>query len=97
MLEYDNKVYINNPKTGVLIFDIYGTYYKTVPVKDLNYFQPLGDRIYYQKDSCISSYNIKTTEEITYQLPTKNFSSFCLHRGILFVQQEDKIYIYSEQ
>ncbi len=30
LLEYDNKVYLNNPSTGILIFDIYGTYYKTI-------------------------------------------------------------------
>ena len=37
LLEYNNKIYINNPSTGILIFDIYGTYYKTIPVKNLQF------------------------------------------------------------
>ncbi len=32
LLEYNNKVYLNDTTNGILVFDMYGTYLKTIPV-----------------------------------------------------------------
>lgn len=104
IVEYDNKIYINNPSTGILIFDIYGTYYKTIPIKNVKHFQPVsGDLLYYmlyeEKEKTIInlnllSYNIKTTEEIEFSRPATLFYSFRMGTETLVVQTEEGISVY---
>lgn len=95
MLEYDNKLYINNPQTGILIFDIYGTYYKTIPLKNILHFQPVGDWVYYQYEGKIKAYNTKTTEEKEFNIPQTEFSNFRIEMNCLFLQTTDKILVYT--
>jgi len=97
MIEYDNKVFLNNPSTGILIFDIYGTYYKTIPLKQVKSFQPLGDYIYYKSEEKIKAYNIKTTEEKEFSLPLTDFDSFSLQIGVLVLGKKGQIAIFSEE
>ncbi len=34
MMEYDSKLYLNDPVHGILVFDLFGTYVKTIPMKE---------------------------------------------------------------
>ncbi|HKK39972.1 MAG TPA: hypothetical protein VJ949_11185, partial [Cryomorphaceae bacterium] len=38
MVEFTNRIYLNNPESGILVFDIFGTYIKTIPIKGLERF-----------------------------------------------------------
>lgn len=93
--EHDNKVYINNPATGILIFDIYGTYYKTVPVKNAKEFQVIGDQIYYMTENKIKAYNIKTTEESEFNAPVNDFLGFRIEVETLFLRTANGISVYA--
>jgi hypothetical protein len=97
LLEYDNKVYLSNPETGILIFDVYGTYYKTVPVKNVQFFQPIGDLVYYKLSNEVKAYNIKTTEDVKFELPLAEFNSFRVEMDVLVLQTADAIVVYSAQ
>lgn len=97
LLEYDNRVYLNNPKTGIMIFDIYGTYYKTIPVKNSTQFQPIGDWVYYQVNKKVKAYNIKTTEEKEFEMPVQDFKNFRLEMDILMLQTAKSIVLYSDK
>ncbi len=97
LMEYDNKVYLNNPSTGILIFDIYGTYYKTMPIKNVKYFQPIGNLVYFISDNKVKAYNSKTTEEIQFEMPSNEFQNFRLEMGVLILQDVKTISIYSAQ
>lgn len=39
LVEYNNQVYLNDPKSGILVFDNFGTYIKTIPIFGLTNFQ----------------------------------------------------------
>jgi len=95
LIEYDNKLYLNNPQTGILVFDIYGTYYKTIPLKNIEHFQPVNDWVYYQSGHKIMAYNIKTTEEKEFNIPAVAFTNFRVEMGYLFLQTPDKILVYT--
>ncbi|MGQ0828953.1 MAG: hypothetical protein ACT4ON_11240 [Bacteroidota bacterium] len=97
LLEYDNKVYLNNPSSGILIFDIYGTYYKTIPAKNVKKFQPITDWVYFISDSKVKAYNTKTTEEKQFEMPLQDFKDFRLEMGILMLQTEKSIVLYSSE
>jgi hypothetical protein len=97
LLEYDNRVYINNPGSGILIFDIYGTYHKTIPVKNAKEFQVIGDWVYFWRENKIKAYNIKTTEETEFNIPSSEFSGFRLEVESLFLQTPKGISVYAAE
>jgi hypothetical protein len=57
--ENSGYVYMSDTKNGILVFDIYGTYYKTISLFNIRSFQVAEQQIFYYKDSVISSYNTK--------------------------------------
>ena len=59
MLEHNGYIYLNNPAEGILAFDIYGTYYKTIPIKGLTRFQVKDNSMFYFTDGTLKLYNIK--------------------------------------
>jgi len=97
LLEYDNKVFLNNPSTGISIFDIYGTYYKTISIPNIQHFQPIGEWVYFMTaDNKIEAYHIKTSDIKQFNIPSENFINLRLETDILFLQNKDSILLYNE-
>ena len=96
-MEYNNRIYLNNPSSGILIFDIYGTYYKTFFEKNIKHFQAIGDMIYYISDKKVLSYNLKTTETLQFETPEIEFQNFRLEMDVLILQGSKSISIYRIQ
>lgn len=69
LIERDNFLYMNDPAIGILIFDKYGTYFKTIPILGLKSFQVFEKRIIYFKGDKISIYDTKLNEESYTDLP----------------------------
>ncbi|MDF2438200.1 MAG: hypothetical protein K0Q95_2576 [Bacteroidota bacterium] len=95
LFEKDNMVYLNNPSSGILMFDIYGTYFKTIPVKGASQFQVIGDQVYFMKDNKLRAYNIKTTDESEFSAPLNNFLGFRLEMETLYLQTAEGISIFA--
>src|SRR5210317_1066783 len=75
MLERDNFLYLNDPYIGILIFDKYGSYYKTIPVKGLSSFQVFDNRIIYFINNEISIYDVKLNELSSTSVPMNDARS----------------------
>jgi len=69
IVEKDNFVYLNDPNIGIMIFDKYGTYYKTIPMMNLQYFQVEGNNIISSTNANLRIYDLKTLEESVSSLP----------------------------
>lgn len=95
LIENDNTIYLQNPATGILIFDRYGTYYKTILDNTVEQFQPKGDWIYYLAEGKIKSYNIKTTEEKQFDTPTLTIKNFRFEMNVLMIQTDESIFLYA--
>jgi len=69
ILEKDNFLFINNPEEGILIFDIYGTYYKLIPITGLNYFNVNSTTISYFKNNTFYKFDFLKllSDEITFE------------------------------
>jgi hypothetical protein len=63
LLEYDGYIYLNNPTEGILVFDIYGTYFKTITLKNLTHFQVKENSLIYFTANELKSYNLKLLTE----------------------------------
>ncbi len=64
MREHNNYLYLNCPEEGILVFDIYGTFYKTIPVKKLNEFNIINGNIFYFEKSTLKEYQARTFNTI---------------------------------
>ena len=99
LVEYNSYVYLNNPETGILVFDMYGAYYKTVPLKGLKKFQLAGDDIFYYEDGLIKSYNQKTFEEYDMQIPADEIDPHTVRyekqSRILVILKENEMELYN--
>ncbi len=71
MVEFANRVYLNNPESGILVFDIFGTYIKTIPVKGLKRFQVFETTVVYFVDNKLHRYNTRDYTETEIELPKK--------------------------
>ena len=58
--EHDQLVYINEPDIGILVFDVFGKYLKTIPLTGLDRFQFFGNRLFYRDAGDWQAFHLKT-------------------------------------
>ncbi len=97
LAETRGNVYLNDPENGIIIFDKYGTYAKTLPIKNLSSFQIIDDNILYSTDTSLIRYNFKTFEQQSMSLPVKNIINARYEKGRLYIQDSNSVKIYSEK
>ena len=93
--EQNNTVFLNDSAKGILVFDIYGTYNKTIPIKGLLHFQIRNEQIIYFKDNKLKSYNMKTLEEAEIPLPSAEVLDACTGKEKLYSLKQKSLDIYS--
>ncbi len=69
MVEYANRLYVNNPESGVLVFDIFGTYIKNIPVTGIHKFQVFENGMAYFKEGKLCKYDFRKNEITKVELP----------------------------
>ena len=91
MIEHNGYIYLNNPEEGVLAFDIYGTYYKTIPVKDLQHLQVKGSVLFYYSEGILKSYDMKDLTQK--ELPFKNVADVRIEKENYFLIYPDSVVV----
>lgn len=95
LIEANNVVYLNNPETGILVFDKYGTFSKTLPFKQLTSFQIIGDNLVYTSESQLIEYNFKTFVQKSSSLPVKKVLDCDFANDKIFIRDSTGISVYS--
>ncbi len=95
IVEYANKVYLNNPETGLLVFDIYGTYIKTIPIIEIEDFQVFENEIVYFSKGKLTRYKPLLSQFEEVELPTDCMWAF-LQKNRLFVVLDKKIVVFEK-
>lgn len=68
LVEFNNRLYLNDSINGVLVFDIYGTYLKTIPIFGLATFQVKEKYLLYvNQEGQIETYDFFTLEKSVYK------------------------------
>lgn len=95
IVERDNEVFVNDPTIGILVFDVFGSYAKTIPIKGLKRFQILQSQVIYEDSMNLKSYNTLTLETKTLALPdTSEVLQVALEKEVLGVLKKDKVDFY---
>ena len=69
MLEANDYVLLSDPDNGILFFDLFGTYYKTLPIKNVYSMQAKDNDLYYVSSGELRTYNFKTIVDKKIDLP----------------------------
>lgn len=96
MQENDQYIYLSDPAEGIVIFDIYGTYYQTLPFKNIGKFQVRGGQLFFQEADSLHAYQLKTVESKYISLPdTAAVEDVRIEKNRLYVLRKDHLDIYS--
>ena len=69
ILEKNSRIYLNNPKTGILVFDNFGQYIETIPIEGLTTFQIMDNHLWYSKATKLYKYHFQTLQTQAVALP----------------------------
>ncbi len=96
ILERDNNVYVNNPQTGILVFDNFGYYIKTLDFKGLDDFQVVNKQLIFRKNEKLMSFHLQPLILQTIELPAgiNKEDKIRIQNNKLFVNKKDKVLIY---
>ncbi|HNQ11715.1 MAG TPA: hypothetical protein PKM16_00810 [Bacteroidia bacterium] len=96
LIETANFVLLNLPDKGILVFDNFGIYSRTIDIKELKYFQPREYEIFYAQNDTIISCNLYTLEREEIVLPsTKDILDMRAEPHRMYLRRKDAIDIYS--
>lgn len=91
IVEHNNWVYVNNPETGILVFDIFGTYFKQIPITGLKSFQVTDQFIVYTEDGVLKQYNLLTFATILIPLPIVNMDQGRVSKRMLYLSDGKRV------
>lgn len=94
LIEREGQVYMNDTTLGVMVFDIFGTYSKTVAIKGLEKIEVVNKKIFYLKGDKLGVYDMKTFEDYELPLPTEKVIDFNINENHLYVLKEGKLEVY---
>jgi hypothetical protein len=88
MIEFNNNLYLNDPEIGVLVFDIFGTYLKTIPIMGLEKFQVSENGLYFYRDNHLLYYDFKNFNQAEIPLPVKGALQALVSNKMVFIQTD---------
>ena len=95
ILEKNGQVFVNDPTLGILVFDNFGAYYKTIPIKGLQKFHILQEQVIYYQDDKLRSYNPVTFDAKMISLPdTTNVLQAVIEKNRIAILKSDRIDFY---
>lgn len=92
--EQGKYLLLNHPDKGILVFDVYGTYIKTVPVTDLSDMQVLEDRFIYLRNDSLHSYDLKFLKDSAIALPERSVIAIRITTDRLLLQTRGALRLY---
>jgi len=94
LFEYNNYVYLNDTTQGILIFDSFGTYYKTLPFTGVVHFEVRGDDVFYMHHHKLHAFHMSTITEDIIAQPDSLATQARVEKNLLYEKYRDTIRVY---
>ena len=94
LLEKNDYIYLGIPEVGILMFDHYGSYIKTLPVKFGSGFQVVNQDIIYYQSGQLFFYDTLSLEQKSFALPVDNVLNARIENQLLYTKQKNTLLIY---
>jgi hypothetical protein len=82
---------------GIFVFDVFGTYYNTLPFKGVVKADVAGNRLYLLKKTGLVVYDTRLASQTSVQLPVQGIKTFAAHGYYLYVGTEEAFYIFKQE
>ena len=95
LIESNSRVYLNSPNLGILVFDVFGNYIKTIEILNLDYFQVYEEQIFYVEDKKFKTYHLLSffTKEIKMPILGEKLEQLCIAQERLYIKHPNEIRI----
>lgn len=93
MIEYNQKLYVNEPSRGILVFDQFATYIKTIPLKGLESPQIMEDVIFHHDKNSFCKYGFKTLENQCVEMEDAEMLDARFEKNRLYLLTDERIEI----
>lgn len=90
--EYRSKVYFNNPKKGIHVFDLFGTYYNTLHLTGVEEFELFSNYVISVRQDSLSFYNTPTFTERKVPIPLTGFDSIALKNDMVYILKSGMVF-----
>jgi hypothetical protein len=94
MLEKENFLYVNDPQSGIAVFDAFGGYLKTIPITGLTSFQVTQNKINYIKNGQYCSFDMKKLIETKIELNDSNVKAARVEGDKIIILTDNFLKIY---
>ncbi len=94
LMEREGSVYMADTTIGIIVFDIFGTYYKTIPIKNVTDFEVVEKKIFYLKAGKLHVYDQCSFEEYDIDLPVADAIDFSITEKKLYLLRPDTLGVY---
>lgn len=92
--EYNNWLYACDSVAGVFVFDIYGTYYKTIPVNGIVDLQFDNNVLWYFHSGKLEGLHLQTLQAEKKELPRAGASAVMIQGSRLYLRDSDQTICY---
>ncbi len=100
MQEHEGRLYVNAPEHGILVFDLFGTYMRTIPLLGASSFQVRGNSIFHFLSGVFYVYDMRSFDVQAFPLAEEiatDLKDARVERGQAFLLYGDRILIQDLQ
>ncbi len=99
MLVKENNIYMNVPDKGIIVFDQFGKYIKTLDILNASGLQIIENQLFYSQNNKFFRFNLQTLAKATINLPEDVSGNRYLQiqKGRLYAQRSTSIDVYDEK
>lgn len=93
MHEHDSRLYVNDPGRGILVFDLFGTYMRTIPITGARSFEVRDGSIAYLDADGVARYDLRSfaEERIGLGALAAQARELRVERGLCYLLLDDRI------
>jgi hypothetical protein len=90
LLEFSDELYLNDPKLGILVFDLFGGFKRVLPVTGINDFVVYKKALYYEKSNTLIKYDALKTDTVL-SIP-EDRSTYAFSSQYIYYLESDKLF-----
>ncbi len=92
----ENRLYLNSPELGIVVFDNFGQFLKILNVKGLDAFQVRADRLYFRKEGRLYALLLNNLGQNELPLPASlaKAQQIRIEKDVLYARFPDGIRLY---
>lgn len=96
IIEEENRVYMNIPKLGILVFDNLGNYERLLNLKEVDFFQVYKENLFFIQKNRLKSYHFPSFQilDIPLEVLEADAKQIQLSPNYLFIRYPNKVDVY---